>query len=68
MVDKAVVNRRPRDGDRRSGADRRKVDVGPPDKLERRRTLEPRKPDVVELDMSNSEWGALDRDPPPPDQ
>jgi len=52
--------------DRRSGADRRKADVGPPGKHERRRGVESRKPEVVELDMSNSEWTALNQDPSAP--
>jgi hypothetical protein len=48
-------------GDRRSGVDRRKVDIGPPaGKPERRRSVEARKPEVVELDMTNSEWTALE--------
>jgi hypothetical protein len=54
------------DDDRRTGEDRRRVDNGPPGKHERRRSLEPRKPEVVELDMSNSEWSALSDDPAPP--
>ena len=54
------------DDDRRTGEDRRRVDNGPPGKHERRRSLEPRKPEVVELDMSNSEWSALSDEPMPP--
>ena len=46
--------------DRRSGTDRRKVDIAPPGRIDRRRSIDARKPDVVELDMSNSEWSALD--------
>jgi hypothetical protein len=46
-------------GDRRSGTDRRKVDIAPPGRIDRRRSIDARKPDVVELDMSNSEWTAL---------
>ena len=45
--------------ERRGGEDRRKVDNGPPGKHERRRSLEPRRPDVVEREMSDSEWAAL---------
>jgi hypothetical protein len=45
--------------DRRSGQDRRKVDKGPPSGRERRVHLEPRRPEVSELDLSNSEWAAL---------
>ena len=44
--------------DRRSGKDRRQVDGNPPGR-ERRRNVEPRKPEVVELDLTPSEWGAL---------
>lgn len=45
--------------ERRSGADRRHVDGQPPGKHERRRGVESRKPEVIELEMSNSEWAAL---------
>lgn len=49
--------------DRRSGVDRRKVDVGPPaGTRERRRGIEPRQPEVQELQLTDSQWGALDRD------
>ncbi|WP_341892273.1 hypothetical protein [Variovorax sp. YR752] len=56
--------------ERRSGRDRRQVDKGPPGRAERRRVAEPRKPEVAELDMTESEWGALAQEsvtPPPPD-
>lgn len=52
--------------ERRTGEDRRRVDNGPPGKHERRRSLEPRKPEVVELDMTNSEWSALSDESMPP--
>ncbi len=55
----------PGPSDRRSGVDRRKADVEYPGK-DRRRGLESRKPEVVELDMSNSEWTALNQDPSTP--
>lgn len=46
--------------DRRAGIDRRHRDVAsPPGQRDRRRTLEARKPEVVEIDMSASEWAAL---------
>ncbi|WP_082549244.1 hypothetical protein [Rhizobacter sp. Root404] len=45
--------------DRRAGVDRRRADGPPPGKHERRRGIESRKPEVIELDMSNSEWAAL---------
>jgi len=45
--------------DRRSGADRRRADKGLPGRADRRRVVEPRKPEVAELDISDSEWGAL---------
>lgn len=45
--------------ERRSGRDRRQADKGPPGRAERRRVAEPRKPEVAELDMTESEWGAL---------
>jgi len=68
MTAKAATKTKSRDGDRRSGEDRRKVDVGPPGKRERRRSLESRKPDVLELEMTPSEWGALGHEPQPPSQ
>jgi hypothetical protein len=45
--------------DRRSGVDRRQVDKDPPGHRERRRHVEARKPEVVELDLSDSDWAAL---------
>ena len=52
---------------RRAGADRRLVDVPlPAGQRDRRRTLEARKPDVVEIDMSQSERAALSDLPAPP--
>ena len=52
--------------DRRSGADRRKVDTPRKGLPERRRSVESRQPDVVEIEMSSSEWGALRGDPNTP--
>lgn len=52
--------------DRRSGTDRRKVDIPRKGLPERRRNLESRQPDVVEIDMSRSEWGALGEEPETP--
>jgi len=51
--------------DRRLGKDRRVVDRGPPSKVERRRSVEQRSPEVVEREMSNSEWGDLQTRPAP---
>ncbi|MES2959670.1 MAG: hypothetical protein V4792_15880 [Pseudomonadota bacterium] len=68
MAAKAATKSKSGDGDRRSGADRRKLDVVTPGKPERRRNVESRKPEVVELEMSNSEWGALAHDPLKPGQ
>jgi hypothetical protein len=65
MTDKAGTKRTPPEGDRRSGKDRRKADRGPPGKIERRRSVEQRAPEVVEREMSNSEWGALQTQPQP---
>jgi hypothetical protein len=45
--------------ERRSGRDRRVVDVPPPKGRERRRTAEPRKPEVTEIDMTASQWAHL---------
>ena len=52
--------------DRRSGDDRRHVEGTPPSRHERRRDIESRQPEVVELDMSNSEWAALSQEPVAP--
>jgi len=53
--------------DRRSGLDRRQRDSGPPDGWERRRSVEPRKPEVTELEFTPSQWGALQGDTLPGD-
>jgi hypothetical protein len=45
--------------ERRSGRDRRQVDVGPPGRSERRRAIEQRRPEVVELDMTDDDWASL---------
>jgi hypothetical protein len=49
--------------ERRSGRDRRQVDKGPPSGRDRRVGLEPRRPEVVELEVSVSEWLALQEAP-----
>ena len=52
--------------DRRTGADRRKVDKGPPAGVRDRRVhIEPRKPDVQEVEISPSDWASLTSLPPP---
>ena len=66
MTHKPAIARKAQDAERRSAQDRRVADSPPPGKHERRRSLEPRKPEVVELDMSNSEWATLNRDPVAP--
>ncbi len=48
--------------DRRNGVDRRRVDKGPPGKRERRRSLEARKPEVQEVEMTNSQWSVFSDD------
>jgi hypothetical protein len=50
----------PRTTDRRTGIDRRRVDLGPPKGIERRRSVEPRKPDVQEVDLTASDWANFD--------
>jgi hypothetical protein len=52
--------------DRRSGLDRRVADKGPPGKSDRRRLIEARKPEVRELELSDSDWAALTQSPPAP--
>lgn len=51
--------------ERRSGRDRRQVEKGPPGGRDRRVGLEPRRPEVVELEVSVSEWLALQEVPTP---
>jgi hypothetical protein len=50
--------------ERRAGRDRRDAEIGPPSRHERRTTLEARKPQVVELEMSPSEWAMFGGPPP----
>ncbi|MET0518076.1 MAG: hypothetical protein ABW005_04470 [Burkholderiaceae bacterium] len=45
--------------ERRSGKERRVAPPNTPVAVERRRGIEPRRPEIVELDMSPSEWGSL---------
>lgn len=45
--------------ERRSGKDRRQTEAGPPDKHERRRSVEPRQPEVRELHLSLEELVAM---------
>ena len=44
--------------ERRSGRDRRQEDVGPPGKIEQRRRVEARKPEIEEVVLSEAEWEA----------
>jgi len=48
-----------RHAERRSGLDRRLRESTPPSAWERRRSVEPRKPDVAELEMTPSQWDLL---------
>jgi hypothetical protein len=66
MTPKPPTTVQPLTKERRSGADRRSVDIDRPGKKDRRRAVDPRKPDVVELEMTNSEWTALNQSPAPP--
>jgi len=52
--------------DRRSGRDRRVADKGAPSGRDRRVGVEPRKPEVREIELTPSEWGELDAAAPPP--
>ncbi|MEO8124637.1 MAG: hypothetical protein ABI633_11365 [Burkholderiales bacterium] len=52
--------------ERRSGPDRRSLDLERYGRPERRLGVEARKPEVVELDMTNSEWLALSLEPAMP--
>ena len=50
---------------RRSGRDRRVLDVGPlPGQRERRVNMESRKPDVQEVDLTASDWASFDQSSP----
>ncbi len=46
--------------DRRKGIDRRKADHGSPTGRERRVGMEPRKPEITEIEITPSEWAALE--------
>jgi hypothetical protein len=48
--------------ERRSGHDRRRHECAPPGTWERRRSVEPRKPDVAELEITPSQWDLLHGD------
>jgi hypothetical protein len=48
--------------ERRSGNDRRLDESLPPGTWERRRSVEPRKPDVAELEITPSQWDLLHAD------
>ncbi|WP_081679666.1 hypothetical protein [Acidovorax sp. JHL-9] len=54
--------------DRRSGQDRRQQEQGPPTSYERRRSIEPRQPELTELELSDEELKALGFIPASPDQ
>jgi hypothetical protein len=56
---------KPGTAERRTGLDRRRHEGKPPLGWERRRSVEPRKPEVAELDLTESQWGALQGDPVP---
>jgi hypothetical protein len=58
-MDKARTRQEWNGSERRSGKDRRLVDTGPRGRHDRRRHLEPRRPEVVELEMTDSEWAEL---------
>jgi hypothetical protein len=62
MAKLAATNTTP-PSERRSGDDRRRAEGAPPSRHERRRGLEPRLPEVVELDMTTSEWMTLSGEP-----
>lgn len=63
---RTVNRRRDPPQERRSGSDRRRSDAGPPAGRERRVGMEPRKPDVREIEMTPSEWAALTHAPAMP--
>jgi hypothetical protein len=60
MTDRPVHDRKSGAArDRRSGRDRRRADKGPPFGRDRRVSVEPRQPDVREVEVSIEEWNAL---------
>ncbi|HZT55853.1 MAG TPA: hypothetical protein VFA35_06485 [Burkholderiaceae bacterium] len=64
-MNKRDIKPTPPTTDRRAGSDRRRADVPlPAGQRDRRRGLEARKPEVVEIDMTQSEWAALTGLPP----
>jgi hypothetical protein len=64
MVARKKLTLSPPTAERRSGRDRRQLDEGPlGGGRERRIGLEPRKPEVIELEVSVSEWLALNDGP-----
>jgi hypothetical protein len=46
-------------GERRKGIDRRQQEKAVPKALDRRKGLEPRQPEVVELHLSQEEWNRI---------
>jgi hypothetical protein len=56
----SAAKKSPPASDRRTGSDRRKVDRGSPTGRERRVGMEPRKPEITEIEVSPSEWAALE--------
>ncbi len=45
--------------ERRSGKDRRQVDIDLMGKIERRHTVESRKPEIIEIQLSDNDWKSL---------
>jgi hypothetical protein len=62
-VDRLKINPQP-EVERRTGADRRQVELGAPNGQERRRGLEPRKVDVQEVDLTLSDWALFEAGTP----
>ncbi|MEO7152169.1 MAG: hypothetical protein ABIX46_10740 [Burkholderiaceae bacterium] len=59
MTKKATHRSKRPPHDRRSGKDRRRLDAPPPGGRDRRREIESRKPEVVEVELSPSDWAAF---------
>jgi len=66
MTATPAPKRKSRELVQRPGQDRRKVDKPPPVKVDRRRSVDARKPDVHEREMTDSEWSTLNQLPLPP--
>jgi hypothetical protein len=65
----ATINKQgPGSAERRAVKDRRVRDVDMPANRDRRRGVEPRKPEVSEIEPTDSMWASFEVDPPSADR